>query len=385
MSRNPTITSIRSFPLRSQSRIIDAPIAAPMDRYAAFRHRRDLWFGLMDDVLVEVCSSDGRVGFGMTSGGLATHAIVEKHLASVLIGQDCSAIEQVWEMCYLASIPYGASGVASMARSAIDLALWDLRGKREGCPVFELLTTTACEPVPAYATGPSADLLAPAGLGGAKLSMQYGPWDGPEAVERNLDLVRSLRAELEPGTDIMVDAWMGWDLPFAERMVEGLVDEDVVWLEEPFPPDGMADLLAVMASTRRPKIATGEHLFELSEFSVHLSSGALDIIQPDIRWAGGITQGVRICEQASEVGVPVMPHLGGQVWSLHLIVARPECSSAEWYVEEAGTDDSAQPKFQVLAGSPSPRDGMLFPSSEAGFGVEVDWAAVERLIIKATP
>ncbi|WP_433136188.1 enolase C-terminal domain-like protein [Actinomadura nitritigenes] len=379
------ITAVTALEVRVPSLIASAEISSPMDAHPAHRHRRSSWYGMMSQVLVSVTSSDGRTGIGCTNGGSASVAVIEDHLAALLVGTDPSDIEVLADLCTRATIPYGPGGIAAMAVSGIELALWDLAGKRAGEPVYRLLARAlggqddppTAAPIPAYASGNEPERFVDLGFEAVKMSMRAGPWDGADGVRVNAGVLSRARKALGSDRDLMVDAWMGWDLDYIAQMSPLLADHNVRWLEEPLPPTSLPDNAEARRLAAPTALATGEHCHRIDEFTALLDTAAVDILQPDVSWCGGLTAAWRVWDKAERQGVTVVPHLSGAVWGLHLVAARPGAQLAEWYVDTT-SDQEPGTAPSIFHGAPRPEAGALRPSDEPGFGVRIDPAAVER-------
>ncbi|MHB8618612.1 MAG: enolase C-terminal domain-like protein [Chloroflexota bacterium] len=372
------IVSVRATVAAVPSRIADAEICAPIDRHARFRHHRASWFGSMEQVVVEVETDEEITGLGLTNGGRAVASLVQDHLSRLIVGEELDDPEVLWDLLYCATLPYGGGGLASMAVSAIDLAVWDILGKAAGQPVFRLLGGSATTRIPCYATGNEPARFAALGFRGVKISMLHGPADGVEGMRANRTIAAKARAELGDQPDLMVDAWMGWDLEYATAMAAELGPYQVRWIEEPLPPhcsaSAHAELRTIFGGI---DLACGEHQYTHFAFDDLILARAAGVLQPDLCWAGGITEGRRICRAAAAAGISVVPHLGGQPWALHLITAMPDCPLAEWYVgtgpgEELGWAPS------LLRGAPAPKDGFISPPDEPGLGISLNTEALER-------
>ena len=332
---------------------------------------------------VEVYSSDGAVGiFGPIYGPAA--AIIQRHLTSHVVGRDPRAYEKIWDVLYRAD-RHSRKGYLMMAISALDNALWDLRGKLAGQPVYRLLGGPTRERVPAYASmlGHSlerervierARQMVERGYRAQKWFFRYGPIHGLEGMRKNVDLVRTVREAVGPDVEIMFDAWMGWDEPYAIRMMERIAEYDVRWVEEPVPADRINDFTAIRKATRVP-LATGEHEYTRWGFLQLLQAEAVDVIQADPDWAGGLTEMTKICALASAYGKPVVPHGHSVLPAIHLIAAQSPtvCPMAEFLVKY-------QPGAQFFERHYTEPEGGSFALPTApGLGIELDEAKIDRV------
>jgi L-alanine-DL-glutamate epimerase-like enolase superfamily enzyme len=246
-----------------------------------------------------------------------TAAIVLKKLAPHLVGQDPLASERIWDVLYRQD-RHARKGHEMMAISAVDCALWDLRGKVFNLPIYRLLGGPTREHVACYASmlGYSHDpglvreraqWAVAQGYPAQKWFFRHGPSEGLEGMAKNVALIRTVREAVGPNIEIMVDCWMGWDATYAIRMLERIAEFRPRWLEEPVPPDRIGDLAAIRRASPVP-IATGEHEYTRWGFLQLLQADAVDVIQSDPDWCGGISELVKICTLASAYGRQVIPH-----------------------------------------------------------------------------
>jgi len=339
------ITAVRAAWLR-------API--PAER----RHTSD--FGVNDSFntcLVEIDTDAGLTGLGEAKvgvGNLGNYAalvtLIHAELAPVLIGRDARDVTALWETIYNGTRAHyvaahgrtfpivGRRGITVSALSGIDIALWDLLGKALGQPVWRLLGGRLRERIPAYASGGWA----PVGGVGKQLrqyverghravKMRVGLQDA--SVDDSVARVREARETLGPGVGLMVDAHGTWSVREAQRFARKVADCDLGWLEEPVSPDNVAGQAEVRAATDIP-IAAGETEQTRFAFRDLIEARAVDVLQPDVAIAGGITETLRICALAATHGLTVAPHLwGGAVLfasGLHLAVATPCVTTLEF-------------------------------------------------------
>ena len=245
--------------------------------------------------------------------------LISHTLRPLLLGQDPMATERLWDVLYRSSI-HGRRGAGMVALSAVDCALWDLRGQRLGVPAHVLLGGPTRERVPAYAST-LGDSLEPAqamaratelvaqGFGGLKWFPRVGPEDGHAGVDQVVQLFAAVREAVGPGIDLMLDAWSGWDVPFTLAVARATRDLDLAWIEEPL----LADQRGGYATLRRRlsegvRIAGGEHEYTRWGYADLIDNDVLDLYQPDPHWAGGISETVKIMAQISAVGGQLIPH-----------------------------------------------------------------------------
>src|SRR5262249_24013437 len=157
-----------------------------------------------------------------------------------------------------------------------------------------------------------------------------GPWDGRAGLERNVQAVAEARQAAGPGVEVMVDCFMAWDVDYTLRFARAAREHDLRWIEEPLPPDDYAGYATLPRRVGGTQIATGGHEDGRGGFWELLGRGCADVLQPDVAWAGGLSEVRRIAALAAAHDVIVVPHAGGlQPWTVHLMVATPNCPLAE--------------------------------------------------------
>jgi L-alanine-DL-glutamate epimerase-like enolase superfamily enzyme len=311
-----------------------------------------------------------------------TALLIKTKLAPFLAGQDPLAGERLWDVLYRQD-RHSRKGYEMMAISAVDNALWDLRGKHFGLPVFRLLGCPTRDRVACYASMLGHSLepervrerareMVAQGFKAEKWFFRYGPADGLEGMEKNVALARTVREAVGPTIELMFDCWMGWDATYAIRLLDQIADLRPRWLEEPVPADRIADLSFIRRSSRVP-ISTGEHEYTRWGFQQLLQAEAVDVLQADPDWCGGISELVKICTLASTYGRPVIPHGHSVPAAVHVIAATPPatCPMAEYLVR-------SQPAAQHFHTHPLRPDGGSIALPEApGLGLEIDEGKVE--------
>ena len=386
------ITAVRAAWLR-------API--PAER----RHTSD--FGVNDSFntcLVEIDTDAGLTGLGEAKvgvGNLGNYAalvtLIHAELAPVLIGRDARDITALWEAIYNGTRAHyvaahgrtfpivGRRGITVSALSGIDIALWDLLGKALGQPVWRLLGGRLRERIPAYASGGWAP------VGGVGKQLRQYVERGHRAVKMRVGLqdasvddsaarVREARETLGPGVGLMVDAHGTWSVREAQRFARKVADCDLGWLEEPVSPDNVAGQAEVRAATDIP-IAAGETEQTRFAFRDLIEARAVDVLQPDVAIAGGITETLRICALAATHGLTVAPHLwGGAVLfasGLHLAVATPCVTTLEFSRgENPLLNDLVEEPFDLV-------DGYVLAPDRPGLGLTLNRDFVRSISVSA--
>ncbi|MFH1085988.1 MAG: enolase C-terminal domain-like protein, partial [Chloroflexota bacterium] len=297
-------------------------------------------------------------------------AIIEDHFAPMLVGQEALAIERAWDMMFRMSKPYGTVGLASVAISGVDLALWDLAGKLQRQPVYKLLGGPMRERIFAYATGNDTDWQIELGFKAVKLACPYGPTDGRWGLDTNEKLVAATREQVGDAVEIMLDCYMAFDVDYTVRLAEQLRPYRLKWIEEYLIPEDLDGHVEVRRRLPWQTLATGEHMFTPWPFQQMISRRACDILQPDIHWVGGLTACRRIAEMADAAGMQVILHGGGNsAYGQHLTYAMPNTPWAECFL--ATPPGVPLEEANRIPGVASPRDGWLVPNDAPGFGQEI--------------
>jgi L-alanine-DL-glutamate epimerase-like enolase superfamily enzyme len=266
--------------------------------------------------------------------------VIQRFLRPFLIGRDPLATEALSDQM-LRQHRHGRAGLFVTGISAVDCALWDLKGKAWNQPVYRLLGGPTRPAVPAYASmlgysvEPQAAVQAALaikaqGFVAQKWFFRYGPGDGEMGKEKNVALIRALREALGSHYPLMADAFMGWDATYTREMLRALEPYALTWLEEPIPPERVGAFAKLKAETRVP-LATGEHVYTRWQVQELLAAGAIDYVQTDPDWCGGISELVKICALASSYEVPVVAHGHSLLAALH--VAGAQSASVVPYVE----------------------------------------------------
>jgi L-rhamnonate dehydratase len=337
----------------------------------------------MTSVFVHVETDAGVSG---TAGPITREQahLVQAGLAPLLTGQDPLATEYLWDVMYRSAV-HGRKGVEMMAISALDCALWDLKGRHFGVPVHVLLGGPVREEIPAYASalGYSLDLdkararvaeIVSQGFTATKWFPRHGPTDGRAGMEANVALVAALRETVGPDVDIMVDAWMSWDVPYALRVADRLAEYGPRWIEEPVLPDKPRSYVEITRRMRSDILVSGaEH--EYTRWGIHqlMAAGAMHVYQPDTYWAGGISEMQKIAALASAYDVQLIPHGHSVPANTHVSFAQPPTLTP--MIEYLLKWNTVHQWF--LAHPVHPVDGKVTPPTEPGLGMDLDQDKIE--------
>lgn len=322
------------------------------------------WRTTLGQILVAIDTDVGLTGYGVGGGGAAGIHVAATVLRDALLGRDPSPVESLWQELYRLTLPYGQKGLAIMALSGVDLALWDLRGKAADAPVAQLLGGSTGKAVPAYATvWDAVDAVADQGLAGVKLHVEAGPaGETPEAAaERVSRRVEEARRRLGPGPSLMIDAWMRWDIETTLAVDRATAGQQLLWIEEPLPADDLSGYQQLVGRCTAP-IAGGEHEFTAAAFEPLIRGRLHQTLQPDACWCGGMTELVKIYKLAQAARLRVCPHRGSELWGLHAIAALDDQPLAE----------SGREWMSWVGGQPPIIDGHVTLEDRPGFGAVID-------------
>lgn len=328
--------------------------------------------------LVRVHTDDGRVGIGSgySHPGLM-HLVLEQQLAPLLIGQDPTDVESLWQKMYELTRWYGRKGAAMTAIGALDTALWDLRGQAQDKPLWKLLggDSPRC---PAYGSAllwkdvdalaeEASDLIA-RGFRRVKMRLARGE-------ETDVAAVRAVREAIGPSNGLMIDGSMRYDLAAARKFAEVLEEQGVFWYEEPFAPEDIDSFTALRGTIGVP-LAAGENEFGAQGFRELIRAGAVDIVQPDASRCGGISEVKRVCEMARKAKLQAATHswsdAAAVIANAHVIAAAENGITVE-------VDQTGNPFVEELLVEPlEVVDGALTLSDRPGLGIELRQEVIDK-------
>jgi D-arabinonate dehydratase len=354
---------------------ISIPLPSPVaDAVRLITHR--------DHLIVTITTDDGLTGSGFTlgyDGSLAMVQLVDAIFRPLLVGADALDAEWLWSEMYRQSIQAGRRGAALRAISAIDIALWDLRGKRAGLPVMELLGVQSRK-LRCYATGgyyrdgQTIDQLvreagAVFGQGFSAIKLKVGKLSAADDAAR----IGAVRRAFGDKVDILLDANGGWkSAPEAVAAMRRLEEFRPYWIEEPVRADNLSAMRRIAEALDTP-VATGELEATRWAFAQLIEQNAADILQPDATVCGGVSEWLKIAHYAAALDIPIAPHYN---WDFHtqLCAAIPNAVFIEYFLAASGVKmfDS------VLAEPMKPKDGFLEPRTAPGFGIEFIPAEIAR-------
>lgn len=325
---------------------------------------------------VRVRDVDGAEGTGYTftvgRNGAAVDAVLTREFPEIMAGEEADHIERLWHKAWWALHYGGRGGPTVLALSAFDMALWDLKARRVGLPLWNLLGGFDAR-VPCYAGGidlqlPLPDLLRQTDANLAKgfraIKMKVGRARLSEDVER----VKAMRTHLGEGFPLMVDANMKWGVDEAIRAARALQPFDLGWLEEPTIPDDPAGHARILREGGVP-IAAGENLRSLWEFKQYVAAGAVSFPEPDVTNCGGVTPFMKIARLAEAFNMPVTSH-GAHDVTVHLLAACPNRSYLE--AHGFGLDRYIAEPLKI-------EDGVAIAPDRPGHGITFDWTGLDKI------
>jgi L-alanine-DL-glutamate epimerase-like enolase superfamily enzyme len=335
-------------------------------------------FRFLGWLVVEIECDDGTIGIG--NAALAPHATkttIDTYLKPLLIGADPLDSEYLWQSMYRRTLPFGRKGIGMTAISAVDLAIWDAKGKILRQPVFRLIGGRTKPKIPVYASRlysqpldvlhAEAKAYAQQGYPAVKLRFGWGPKDGVAGMRKNLELVTTAREAIGPDVDLMADCYMGWNLEYARRMLRMLEPHGLRWVEEPVIADDLAGY-AELRALNHVAISGGEHEYTLHGFRQALEMKAFDIVQFDVNRVGGITAAKKIADLCEAHDVTVIPH-AGQMHNYHITMSSYAAPIAE-YFPKVPVEVGNELFWYIFDGEPVAKDGAIdLADDKPGFGL----------------
>ncbi len=327
-------------------------------------------------LFVYVKTDEGITGLGMNSGVPATRTVIDRAFKDILIGQDPFNIEKLWDDMYWRVRGYGRKGVAIEAIAAIDIALWDLKGKALGIPLHKLIGGFR-EEVPGYGSGGwthytekqlVAEMTAYVDDGYPRIKMKVGKNFG-KSEDLDIARVKAVRKAVGDDIEIFVDANWAYYSKQAIRMSKAFEEFGVAWFEEPTTAEDIDGLRAIREATNIP-VASGELEHTKFGFKELIARGGVDIAQPDVGRVGGVTEWLKATHIAAAYNIPVAPHSFPQLHvplcaatpNLKVIEAfRPEHTLDFWFVDY-----------------PKHKNGMFKPFDRPGHGLELNPVSVKK-------
>ena len=333
------------------------------------------------EIICVVTTNSGVWGLGMGPLAGITAPLINDYLGPMLHGESIEDRERLWEVMVVAcGSHFGASGIASYAISAVDLALWDAAGKIAEKPVYELLGRTDPQPVRCYATGFDLEWFSELGFDAFKLACPWGP-NTSVALGQVTDLVGKSREFVGPSADLMLDCWSVQSVEHAIQIGDSVSDFNLGWIEDMIYPEDWNGYSKVRAALPDQGLAAGERWYTDRPFLRAIDDDWVDVLQPDPLWVGGVTPCRRIADAAAAGGYQLAIHCGANdSYGQHLSVALTGNLWAEMYVG-CPSGSSLMNSYRATPGMNIPVNGILQPNDAPGFGIELSLADIERATV----
>jgi len=341
------------------------------------------------ECVVQVRCADGVSGVGYARHGHSTAYLVDHALAPLLASRDASDVEGLYDAMLRLASEYGGAGHILAAISGVDCALWDIRGKRADLPVYKVINPGASDQVALYATGPGVEPFLGRGFRGVK------PWISDGTPTEVAEFLHEQRRLLDADQFLAIDCFMGLDVDRVLALHRLTAALDLRWIEEPLLP-WMIEELTDLRRQGVP-VASGEHN-SLHELARLVRSEAVDVIQPELNWNGGVTGPLGIARLARRRGIATVPHAGGLI-AYHFAAAlgpdpalHDDLPLAEYsFYPNRDLHAPFLAYHPCLLGSEesrAPVDGIITLPTSPGWGYElntdvlatVDWARVRELV-----
>lgn len=389
------ITAIRLRRLRgtlpTQGRFWEERLVRPIDVYPEYRVRDDpeglpqlAPDGLpVEAFFVQIETDDGVTGI---AGPLPETVafFIGRRLRPILMGRDPVAHELLWDQMHRIMV-HGRQGDAMLAISAIDCALWDLKGRWLGQPVYRLLGGPTRPSVPAYASMLGFAVLDPGrvreraleykemGYTAQKWFFRHGPASGAEGMRKNVELVRTLRETLGEDDAIMLDCWQSMEPTYVIDLAQRIAEFRPAWLEECCMPDRIDSYRAIKDKISIP-LSGAEHEYTRWGMKRFIDARALDILQPDIYWAGGLSETMKIAAYATAHDLITIPHGHSTPAGIHFSVTQSPIHTP--YQEYLVKWNAIHQHF--LANPVRPVQGQIHAPERPGLGMDLDPSKIEE-------
>ena len=363
----------RGGPMITRVEILQVNLPPPVPRSDAIQS-----FVTQETPMVRITCDDGAVGVGYTytigTGGSSVVALLRDHLAPRLIGRDAAQIEAIWKDLCFATHATAVGAITSLALAAVDTALWDLRCRRAGQPLWKMAGGAQVR-VPVYTTEggwlhhPQQQLVdeahaaKAAGFKGCKVKV------GKPSIAEDVARLAAVRTAVGNVFEVMVDANQAFTVAEACRRAHAYQDLMLGWFEEPLPAEDLGGHVELAAKASMP-IAVGESLYHPAHFREYLERGACSVVQVDCARIGGITPWLKVAHLAETFNMPVCPHF---LMELHVSLSAAVPNGA--WVEYIPQLDAITTSRMAM------QDGFALPPAAPGLGIDWDFAAIDRLAV----
>ncbi len=366
-------------------------LVMPIDVYAEYRQKGPTsWTQQIDErhykiesYFCEIRTDEGVIGIGGPLGEVHAY-IIAKTIAPIIVGKDPIAHELIWDQVHRIMV-HGRQGDAMIAFSAVDCALWDLKGRWVKQPIYRLLGGPTRPEVPAYSSmlgwnttdmglvRERAKAAKAEGYRAQKWFFRYGPMSGVEGMKKNADLARTVREAIGDEDEMMLDCWQSWNYPYAIAMADRIKEYRPYWLEEIAMPDRIDTYRQIKDKISIP-LSGAEHEYTRWGFKRFIDAKALDILQPDIYWAGGMSETLKIAAYASAHDLITIPHGHSSPAGIHFSLAQsPVHTPYQEYLVKWNDIHQHFLKYPVR-----PENGAIKPNNIVGIGMDLDPAKIEK-------
>lgn len=295
-----------------------------MSKWEQYRKSRSSWgINVLGSFFVEIEATDGTKGFATGFGGPPACWLLQQHFARFLLGADPRDTNNLFEQMYRGAMFYGRKGLPVAVISVIDLALWDLVGHLRQEPVYKLIGGATRPRLYFYCTGPEPAAAQAMGFIGAKVPLPYGPDEGQPGLAKNIAYLKKHRQAVGSDFPLRVDCYMSLNVSYTIDLVTAANREDlqIDWWEECLSPDDFDGFQQLKGAHPTVKFTTGEHEYSKYGFRKLVEGRNVDVLQPDVMWAGGMTELLKVAAMASAYDVHVVPHASGP-YSYHFVVSQ---------------------------------------------------------------
>ncbi|HEX3349289.1 MAG TPA: enolase C-terminal domain-like protein [Acetobacteraceae bacterium] len=365
-------------------------LVRPIDVYDDYRNRQDFEGEPQTDerhlpilaYFVQIETDEGVIGIG---GPLPETVafFIGRRLRPILMGRDPIAHEMLWDQMHRIMV-HGRQGDAMLAISALDCALWDLKGRWLNVPIYKLLGGPTRRAVPAYASmlgyvtqdagrvRERALWAKQQGYTAQKWFFRHGPMSGPEGMRKNVELVRTVREAIGDDDDLMLDCWQSMEPSYVIELASRIAEYRPRWLEECCMPDRIDSYRAIKEKISIP-LSGAEHEYTRWGFKRFIDARALDVLQPDIYWCGGISETLKICAYATVHDLITIPHGHSTPAGIHVSVTQSPIHTP--YQEYLIKWNDIHQHF--LKNPVKPVKGMIHLNDLPGIGMDLDPAKIE--------
>ncbi len=347
-------------------------------------------------LICKIETDEGITGWGEAFGPCRIHkTIIEQYYARYLVGKDPFDTQVHWEHMYNMFRDNGQKGVTIQSLSAVDIALWDIKGKAAGRPVYQMMGGSFREKILPYATGmyrrytenEMEETLAEAvsyvkrGFRAIKIKTGFG-------YDYDVPLVRSIREAVGPDVKIMIDPNHGYNAMTAIKVGKALEEYDISWYEEPVPPEDLKGYQEVKSKLNMP-ISGGEAEFTRYGMQYLLNERCVDILQPDCTITGGLSEFMKITTLCSLANVQCIPHVWGSgialATGIHAAFSLPDfppsLEPADVYLEYDQTENVF--RRELATGLPEIVDGWIYAPEKPGLGIEINEDVLYRYEVES--